>query len=200
MKNVIYVASSGIAAILLKGGCTVHLCFKVPISLHEASFCTIFQNTKLAALIQQVDLVIWDEAPMQLHHVMKAVDRSFKDLCHSPDKPFGGLTIVFGGDFQQILPVILKGFRAQVVGTCMKISILWRHITVLHLHQNMHLNTHIAILKKWPTLQGVSWKWAMANTLMTPSTSFSQITFIVQRTLLIPLLTPSTRTPHSWPP
>jgi hypothetical protein len=143
MKIVICVASSGIAAILLKGGRTVHLRFKVPISLHEASFCTIFQNTELAALIKQADLVIWDEAPMQHRHVMEAVDRSFRDLRHSPDKPFGGLTVVFGGDFQQILPVILKGSRAQVVGACMKSSILWRHITVLHLRQNMRLNTHV---------------------------------------------------------
>jgi hypothetical protein len=124
MKIVICVASSGIAAILLKGGRTVHLCFKVPISLHMASFCTIFQNTELAALIQQADLVIWDKALMQHRHIMEAVDRSFRDLCHSPDKPFGGLTIVFGGDFQQILPVILKGSRAQIVEAYMKSSIL----------------------------------------------------------------------------
>ena len=70
---------------------------------------------------------------MQHRHIMEAVDRTFRDLCDS-DKPFGGLTVVFGGDFQQILPVILKGFRAQVVGACMQRSSLWRHITVFHLH------------------------------------------------------------------
>jgi hypothetical protein len=56
---------------------------------------------------------------------------------------FGGLTFVFGGDFQQILPVILKGSRAQIVGACMQRSILWRSMTVLELHQNMRLNINI---------------------------------------------------------
>ena len=89
------------------------------------------------------DLVIWDEAPMQHHHNMEAVDRTFRDLLNNSDKPFGGLTIVFGGDFRQILPVILKGSRGQTVGACMQASFLWKSITILHLHQNMHLNTTI---------------------------------------------------------
>jgi hypothetical protein len=79
---------------------------------------------------------------MQHRHIMEAVDRSFRELDNS-EKPFGGFTIVFGGDFQQILPVTLKGSRAQVVGASIKRSILWHHITVLHLHQNMCLNIHI---------------------------------------------------------
>ena len=151
IKMVLCVASSGIASLLLKGGRTVHLRFKVPIPIHQQSHCNIPKNSQLADLIRQADLVIWDEAPMQHRHIMEAVDRTFRDLCDS-DKPFGGLTVVFGGDFQQILPVILKGSRAQVVGACMQRSSLWRHITVLHLHQNMRLNTHIeeeANFAKW---------------------------------------------------
>src|SRR5258707_5081138 len=80
--------------------------------------------------------------PMVHCHNIEAMDHSFRDLCNS-DKPFGGLSVVFGGNFQQILPVILKGSRAQVVGTYMRRSRLWRDITVLHLYQNMWLNTHL---------------------------------------------------------
>ena len=141
-KIVLCVASSGIAALLLKGGRTAHSRFKIPVPCNEATFCTIPKTSHLARLISQTDLVIWDEAPMQHRHIMETVDRSFRDLRDS-DKPFGGLTIVFGKDFQQILPVVLKGDRAQVVGACMQRSILWRGITVLQLHQNMRLNTHI---------------------------------------------------------
>jgi hypothetical protein len=139
---VLCVASSGIASLLLPGGRTVHLRCKVPIPIHESSFCNIPKTSQLADLIRQADLVIWDEAPMQHRHIMEAVDRTFRDLRDS-DKPFGGLTVVFGGDFQQILPVILKGSRAQVVGACIQRSILWRHIKVLYLHQNMRLNTQV---------------------------------------------------------
>ena len=108
IKIVFCVASSGIASLLLKGGRTVHLRFKVPIPIHQESHCNIPKNSQLADLIRQANLVIWDEAPMQHRHIIEAVDRTFRDLCDS-NKPFGGLTVVFGGDFQQILPVILKG-------------------------------------------------------------------------------------------
>jgi PIF1-like helicase/Helitron helicase-like domain at N-terminus len=151
VRIVLCVASSGIAAILLKGGRTVHLRFKVPIPINESSFCNIPKTSQLADLIRRADLVIWDEAPMQHKHIMEAVDRSFRDL-RDDLRPFGGLTVVFGGDFQQILPVILKGSRAQVVGACMQRSYLWSHIIVLRLHQNMRLNTNVqeeANFAKW---------------------------------------------------
>ena len=141
-KIVLCVASSGIAALLLKGGRTSHSCLKIPIPCHESSVCNIHKNTHLSGLIEKTDLVIWDEAPMQHKHVMETVDRSFRDLRNS-DKPFGGLSVVFGGDFQQILPIIVKGSRAQVVGGCMQKSFLWRSFTVLHIRQNMRLNTGV---------------------------------------------------------
>jgi hypothetical protein len=141
-KIVLCVASSGIAALLLKGGRTAHSRFKIPVPCHQSSICNIPKNSQLADLIRLTDLVIWDEAPMQNKHIMEAVDRSFRDLCNS-DRPFGGLCVVFGGDFQQILPVILKGSRAAVVSACLQRSHLWHHIKVIHLHQNMRLNTHI---------------------------------------------------------
>src|SRR6267154_5569103 len=57
--------------------------------------------------------------------------------------PLVDLLLSLSGDFQQILPVILKGSRAEVVRACMQKSILWRQITVLQLHQNMRLNTQV---------------------------------------------------------
>jgi hypothetical protein len=151
-KIVLCVASSGIAALLLKGGRTAHSCFKIPIPCHEDSICNIPKNSDLAELMRKVDLVIWDEAPMQHKHNMQAVDTSLRDILNNSDKPFGGLTFVFGGDFKQILPVIIKGGRAQTVGASVRRSRLWGHFVVLHLHQNMRLNTRIeaeANFAKW---------------------------------------------------
>jgi hypothetical protein len=127
-KVVLCVASSGIAALLLKGGRTAHSCFKIPIPCHESTVCNISKRSHLADLIRITDLVIWDEAPMQHRHIFDTVDRSFKDICNS-DKPFGGVTFVFGGDFQQILPVIVKGSHAQIVGASIQRSVLWRSMT-----------------------------------------------------------------------
>jgi hypothetical protein len=137
---VLCVASSGIAALLLIGGRTAHSCFKIPIDIHESSLCGIKKNSQLAALIKATDLVIWDEAPMQSRHIHEAVDRTFQDI-RGCDRPFGGLCVVFGGDFKQILPVVVKGNRAQIVGICMQRSALWQSIHILRLTQNMRLNT-----------------------------------------------------------
>src|SRR6202522_511973 len=95
---------------------------------------SIARNSDLADLIRITDLVIWDEALMQHRHIHEAVDRTFRDLRGCEDKPFGGLTVVFGGDFKQILPVIVKGSRAQIVGACLQRShTLWSAIHVLKL-------------------------------------------------------------------
>ena len=63
-KIVLCIASSGIAALLLKGGHTAHSCFKIPIPCYESSVCNIPKHSYLADLIYTTDLVIWDEAPM----------------------------------------------------------------------------------------------------------------------------------------
>jgi hypothetical protein len=141
-KIVICVASSGVAALLLDGGRTSHSFFKIPIAIHESSTCAIPKNSNLAALIRVVHLIIWDEAPMQHRHIHEAVNRSLQDICSS-HKPFGGLPVVFGGDFRQILPVMVRGSRPQIVGACIQRSHLWSQVKVLHLNHNMHLNLNI---------------------------------------------------------
>jgi hypothetical protein len=139
LKIVLCVASSGIAALLIQGGRTVHSMFKVPLQINDESTCHIPKNSEMGELIRNADVVIWDEAPMQHHHIAEAVDRTFKDVRNS-EQPFGGLSIIFGGDFAQILPVIVKGSRAQIVGACLRRSYLWAYVEVLHLTENMRLN------------------------------------------------------------
>ena len=139
IKIVICVAFSGIAALL---GRTAHSIFKIPIEIHKTSVCNIRKNSVLGDLIRAADLIIWDEAPMQHHHIAEAVNRTFQDVRGS-DALFGGLTVVFGGDFQQILPVIEKGSRPETVGACLQRCHIWSSLQVLHLHQNMCLNVEV---------------------------------------------------------
>ena len=54
-------------------------------------------------------------------------------------KLFGGVTIVFGSNFQQTLPVICKGSREEIVNATLLRSPLWKHIHTRHLRQNMRL-------------------------------------------------------------
>ncbi|KAK6160522.1 hypothetical protein DH2020_003903 [Rehmannia glutinosa] len=55
--------------------------------------------------------------------------------------PFGGKTVVFGGDFRQILPVVPKGTRQDIVNATINSSHLWDYITVLRLTKNMRLQS-----------------------------------------------------------
>ncbi|XP_042059616.1 uncharacterized protein LOC121804142 [Salvia splendens] len=141
---VLNVASSGIASLLLPGGRTAHSRFKIPINVNEDSMCNIKPGGALAELIVRAKLIIWDEAPMIHKHCIEAVDRTLRDImrvCNevNSNKPFGGKTVVFGGDFRQILPVVPKGSRQDVVNATINSSYLWKSCTVLRLTKNMRL-------------------------------------------------------------
>jgi hypothetical protein len=65
----------------------------------------------------------------------------FQDIC-STNKPFAGITVVFGGDFQQTLPVVVNGTREDSVLATIQRSMLWNDIEILHLRQNMRVITN----------------------------------------------------------
>ena len=143
-KIVINVASSGIASLLLPGGRTAHSQFAIPLVLVEDSCCLIEKNGKKAQLLTMASLIIWDEAPMINRLAFEAFDRTMRDVMNNfidgaLDLPFGGKTIVFGGDFRQILLVVPKGSRADVVHSTINSSPLWSCCKVLRLTQNMRL-------------------------------------------------------------
>jgi len=135
----IAVASSGIAATLLHSGQTAHSTFKIPISIDKDSYCNIPKNSHLAVRIQKAKILIWDEAPMQHRHAFEAVDRTLRDIRNTPLQAFGGLTVLFAGDFRQCLPIVPRGSRGQIVASCLKRSYLWPSVITLHLQENYRL-------------------------------------------------------------
>lgn len=137
---VLNAASSGIASLLLPGGRTAHSRFGIPLNPDEFSVCNIEPGSDKAELLARASLIIWEEAPMMSKHCFGALDRSLCDIMKTTDdKPFGGKVVVFGGDFRQILPVIPRGNRADVVMAAMNSSYLWKHFKVLQLTKNMRL-------------------------------------------------------------
>ncbi|CAH9082041.1 unnamed protein product [Cuscuta epithymum] len=143
---VLNVASSAIASLLLPGGRTAHSRFKIPLTAAEDSTCNIKPGSALAKLIQMTKLIIWDEAPMTNKYCYEALDRTMRDILrHSygcdGSKPFGAKTIVFGGDFRQILPVIPKGSRQDIVQATLNSSFLWPFCKVLRLTKNMRVRS-----------------------------------------------------------
>jgi ATP-dependent DNA helicase PIF1 len=133
------VASSGIAALLLEGGTTGHSRFKVPINITADSTCTISKQSALAQTIRDAAIIIWDEAPMMHRHIYEALDRTLRDIMNV-QQPFGGKTIVLGGDFRQTLPIVPRGNQASITNATLKKSHLWNRLTQLELTENMRLD------------------------------------------------------------
>ncbi|XP_057734536.1 uncharacterized protein LOC130949970 [Arachis stenosperma] len=141
---VLNVASSGIAALLLPNGRTAHSRFKVPLSVNQDSICNIRQSTPLAQLISSAKLIIWDEEPMLNKFCFEVLDKCLKDVLrfdhgYNPDALFGGKVVVLRGDFRQILPVIPRGSREEIVHACINVLYLWQSCHVLQLTENMRL-------------------------------------------------------------
>ena len=69
---------------------------------------------------------------------MEALDRTLQDI-RDDERPFGGVTVVLGGDFLQTLPVVPRGSRMDIVDATIQHSYLWEHVKILSLRQNMRL-------------------------------------------------------------
>lgn len=138
-KVCLSVASSGIAACLLYKGKTAHSAFGIPLELDKDSSSSIKVNSNKGDLLKQVDLIVWDEAPMMHKHSFECVDRLLRDITGN-DTVFGGKVVLFGGDFRQILPVVVNGNRAQVIAASLKKSYIWDCVKTYKLIYNMRLN------------------------------------------------------------
>ncbi|XP_050878563.1 uncharacterized protein LOC127082373 [Lathyrus oleraceus] len=69
-------------------------------------------------------------------YCVEALDRSLQDIMNI-NAPFDGKIMIMGGDFCQVLPVIEKGSRGQMISACIVRSHLWATTKILHLRQNM---------------------------------------------------------------
>ncbi|XP_076897900.1 uncharacterized protein LOC143551322 [Bidens hawaiensis] len=75
---------------------------------------------------------------MAHNHGFQALDRSLKDVLYS-NLLFGGKVVVFGGDFRQILPVVQKGTRQDIVNASLCSSYVLSECNVLRLTKNLRL-------------------------------------------------------------
>ncbi|XP_074351068.1 uncharacterized protein LOC141690263 [Apium graveolens] len=93
-------------------------------------------------------LVVWDEAPLNHRHIFEVVDRTFRDVGQAikPNAhtlPFGGLTVLLGGDFRKILPIITGEGREAIVGASISNSYLWQECIIFQLLQNMRIESDV---------------------------------------------------------
>ncbi|XP_006577380.1 ATP-dependent DNA helicase RRM3-like [Glycine soja] len=138
-SEIVYtVASSGIASLLLPSGWTTYSKFAIPVPATQNSTCNIHQGSELAELLKVTKLIVWDEAPICHRFAFEALDKSLKDIMQN-NLPFGGKIVVFGGDFRQILPIVPKGNRSDIVHATINALYIWDHCQILRLTKNMRL-------------------------------------------------------------
>ena len=105
-------------------------------------------SSPYADFIRSVALILIDEASMIPNDATHAIDRSLRDIM-SNNIPFGGKLILFGGDFRQVLPVVIRGTAAKILEKCLKRSHLWHLFKIHKLTKNMRALVEEREFSKW---------------------------------------------------
>jgi hypothetical protein len=143
--RLVVVAPTGNAASLL-GGSTYHYMFGI--SQDHAS--SAIQMAQVKTRLQGVDYVFMDEVSMLCCRDMYLISARLAQIMNNPESPFGGINMIFAGDFAQLPPAIggeNASLYSHTVGINTKTThsqeaamgkALWHQITtVVILHQNM---------------------------------------------------------------
>jgi ATP-dependent DNA helicase PIF1 len=102
-------AMTGMASLQMIGGETVHSCFKTGIHHHpdqlgEVVSGFMFQKETIWRL-RIIRVIIIDEISMMRSDFLELLDAIMKYV-HGNDRPFGGVQVIFSGDFMQLPPVV----------------------------------------------------------------------------------------------
>jgi hypothetical protein len=124
--EVLPVASTRIAANLLKSGRTYHSKFKIPLRLNETPVSGIKPRSKDSDRLRNSQLAL----------AVDCVDRLAKEIM-SNETAFGGKTFLLGGDFRQTLPIIPGADSSTIVQASLKYSKTW------HEFEQVKLCTHV---------------------------------------------------------
>ncbi len=109
----------------------------MPIPVEDTDRCNFSTQSHLGTLMRMAKLLIVDEVTMGEKLVYECIDRSLRDV-RKDQRLFGGLTVVFAGDFRQILPVLPRGQRPEIVKLTLKRSaIIWPCVEKLTMVTNM---------------------------------------------------------------
>ncbi|XP_057456195.1 uncharacterized protein LOC130747313, partial [Lotus japonicus] len=91
-------------------------------------------------------------------YCFEALDVTLRDLMRSKNednahKPFGGKVIILGGDFRQILHVIIRGSRQEIVESTINSSLLSKHCKVMNSDSALRTDEDSEIQGEWFTTE-----------------------------------------------
>ena len=144
--RIIIIAPTGSAAALLNGS-TYHSVLNIG-SDRARSDATSQSNVR--ERLDGVDYIFLDEISMVACHELYQISASLAKARNMTETPFGGLNMIFAGDFAQLKPVFGSPLYSHTVGTSLDASMsvrsqqsaigkaLWHQVTtVVILRQNM---------------------------------------------------------------
>lgn len=98
------VAWTGIAAMLLLGGRTSHITFRLPLRMDETTTLNIKRDSHAWLHLTESKLVVWDEISLVPKYALDAVDKLLREITNDP-RPFGNKTVVLGEIFASAYPL-----------------------------------------------------------------------------------------------
>jgi len=123
-KKIAIVAPTGVAAINA-GGVTIHSLFQLPLGLYlpslqdepgslyggwynsQALLRQMRMSREKKELLRELNLLIIDEVSMVRADLLDAIDTVLRSIRRHPDKPFGGVQVLYIGDLFQLPPVVI---------------------------------------------------------------------------------------------
>jgi hypothetical protein len=150
--RIMILAPTGSAAALLNGS-TYHSVLGIRMSNNQQHELGGNEHSMMALVksrLDGVDYIFLDEVSMLACHDLYKISAQIAKARNTTDAPFGGINVIFAGDFAQLPPVGGDSLYAGSVGTSVNASqtargqqsaiekALWHQVTtVVILHQNM---------------------------------------------------------------
>uniref|UniRef100_A0A0L8GP75 ATP-dependent DNA helicase n=1 Tax=Octopus bimaculoides TaxID=37653 RepID=A0A0L8GP75_OCTBM len=129
-------AVSGIAANLLENERPLYSRCSIPLRITEEYMCHMKISDSRRKFFQKARLLVIDEVTMDHKHVYECIDPSLREVIQETDKLFGDLTVLFSREWKQILPMVQRGSRPQIIPVTLKQSYIWNYVQSLQLSVN----------------------------------------------------------------
>ena len=116
--HIIIIAPTGFAATLLNGS-TYHSVLNIS---SDRTRNDVTSHINVRERLDDVDYIFLDEISMVACHELYQISASLAKTRNMTETPFGGLNMIFAGDFTQLNPVFGSSLYSYTVGTSLDAS------------------------------------------------------------------------------